>query len=157
MPHPTIQQGSNDKAAVELAQTRLNQRKVVAPPLKVDGDFGPKTLAAVQAYQTARKAPLPLALSPDFNLIVDGVVGLRTWFRLDPELVKRHSHNLYVKFLQELLNLKGAAPKLAVDSDFGPLTEAAVKKFQQNHQDFEGHPLAVDGVVGIRTWAALNS
>ena len=156
MPHPTIQEGSKGPA-VKLAQTRLNQRKVVNPPLSIDGEFGALTKAAVDADQKARSGNVPLALSPDFNLNRDDIVGLRTWFRLDPEVIKLHSHNLYVKFCQELLNLNGATPKLAVDSAFGALTEAAVKKFQQTHQDFEGHPLAVDGIVGIRTWAALNS
>jgi peptidoglycan hydrolase-like protein with peptidoglycan-binding domain len=157
MPHPTIQNGSTGDD-VKLAQTRLNQRKVVTPPLAVDGKFGPLTEAAVKKYQTDRKAPLPLALAPDFDLTVDGVVGLNTWQRLDPELVKRHSHNIYVKLLQELLKLAGENPG-PIDSAFGPLTEAAVKKFQQNpaHKDFNGNPLVVDGIVGIRTWAALNS
>ena len=38
---------------------------------------------------------------------------------------------------------------LVVDGDFGPVTETAVKEFQQ------GAGLAVDGVVGPLTWAAL--
>jgi peptidoglycan hydrolase-like protein with peptidoglycan-binding domain len=155
MAHPTIQLNSTGDT-VELAQTRLNQRKVVTPPLNVDGKFGPKTEAAVKTYQTDRKAPKPLALPPDFDLTVDGVVGLNTWRRLDPELVKRHSHGIFVKLLQELLKLAGENPG-PIDSDFGPLTEAAVKKFQQANKDFNGTQLVVDGIVGIRTWAALKS
>ena len=155
MSHPTIQQGSQGDL-VKLAQTRLNQRKVVTPPLNVDGDFGPKTLAAVKTYQTDRSIGKPLALS--FPLIVDGIVGGDTWFRLDPEVVKRGSHSLTVKLLQELLKAAGAAfDPGPIDSDFGPLTEAAVKKFQQANKDFDGNPLVVDGIVGIRTWAALKS
>ena len=38
---------------------------------------------------------------------------------------------------------------LVVDGNFGPVTETAVKEFQQ------GAGLAVDGVVGPLTWAAL--
>ncbi|HTJ74410.1 MAG TPA: peptidoglycan-binding protein [Acidimicrobiales bacterium] len=38
---------------------------------------------------------------------------------------------------------------LVVDGVFGPLTETAVKEFQ------EGAGLAVDGIVGPNTWAAL--
>src|SRR3974390_827529 len=111
MPHATIQEGSKGPV-VKFAQTRLNQRKVVATPLAVDGDFGALTKAAVDADQKARSGNVPLALSPDFNLNRDDIVGLRTWFRLDPEVIKLHSHNLYVKFCQELLNLNGTMPKL---------------------------------------------
>ena len=38
---------------------------------------------------------------------------------------------------------------LAVDGVFGPITETAVKEFQ------EGAGLVVDGIVGPATWAAL--
>ncbi|MGI9023416.1 MAG: peptidoglycan-binding domain-containing protein, partial [Acidimicrobiales bacterium] len=50
--------------------------------------------------------------------------------------------------LQHILNTLLLGP-LAVDGQFGPKTEAAVKKFQQNQG------LVVDGVVGALTWAAL--
>ncbi|MBW4584469.1 peptidoglycan-binding protein [Aetokthonos hydrillicola Thurmond2011] len=39
---------------------------------------------------------------------------------------------------------------LAVDGIFGPKTEAAVKDFQKSHG------LVVDGIVGPKTWAALE-
>lgn len=48
-----------------------------------------------------------------------------------------------VKELQRLLNLE------PVDGIFGPLTELAVKEFQ------EDHGLTVDGLVGNATWEAL--
>ncbi|MBE9223883.1 peptidoglycan-binding protein [Phormidium sp. LEGE 05292] len=54
-----------------------------------------------------------------------------------------------VKYLQQLLNKKGYS--LKVDGDFGPHTVAAVKQFQKSHG------LAVDGVVGPKTWNALLS
>jgi peptidoglycan hydrolase-like protein with peptidoglycan-binding domain len=151
MAHPTIQKGSQGEA-VKLAQTRLKQRAYDLGP--IDGIFGPKTEAAVKAYQTDRHPPKPLTVS--FPLAIDGVVGPKTWFRLDPEQLKVGAHGDAVKLLQELLKLAGFDPG-QVDSKFGPKTEAAVKAFQKVHNDFDGHPLKVDGIVGIRTWAALKS
>jgi peptidoglycan hydrolase-like protein with peptidoglycan-binding domain len=43
------------------------------------------------------------------------------------------------------MNQRQADP-IAVDGDFGPLTEAAVREFQQSRD------IAVDGVVGPMTW-----
>lgn len=52
-----------------------------------------------------------------------------------------------VRTLQDLLRARGQS--VAVDGVFGPLTDAAVRGFQQT----EG--LAVDGIVGPHTWGAL--
>jgi peptidoglycan hydrolase-like protein with peptidoglycan-binding domain len=43
------------------------------------------------------------------------------------------------------MNLRQAAP-IAVDGDFGPLTEQAVREFQL------GQGIEVDGIVGPITW-----
>lgn len=53
-----------------------------------------------------------------------------------------------VKYLQARLNAHGA--KLKEDGNFGPVTLAAVKAFQK------AKGLTADGVVGAKTWAALN-
>ena len=50
--------------------------------------------------------------------------------------------------LQHMLNDLHVGP-LEVDGQFGPKTEAAVKKFQGNLG------LQVDGVVGAKTWTDL--
>jgi peptidoglycan hydrolase-like protein with peptidoglycan-binding domain len=52
--------------------------------------------------------------------------------------------------LQNLLKRAGV-PVGPVDGDFGPMTTAAVKRFQTSRG------LPVDGVVGARTWAALRA
>jgi peptidoglycan hydrolase-like protein with peptidoglycan-binding domain len=56
-----------------------------------------------------------------------------------------------VKRLQLMLNDRGGFPALVVDGAFGPLTETAVKHYQQNEN------LTVDGVVGKQTWTSLLS
>ena len=51
---------------------------------------------------------------------------------------------LHVQGLQHLLHIYP-------DGKFGPLTEEAVKEFQ------EAHGLVADGIVGAKTWAALKA
>jgi peptidoglycan hydrolase-like protein with peptidoglycan-binding domain len=133
--HPTISRGSRGDA-VKLAQTRLHDRYYDPGPR--DGIFGPKTLKAVKFYQGDRP------------LQVDGVVGPRTWRRLDPPTIRTGAKGDAVRLLQHLLDdyLYDPGP---IDGDFGPKTEHAVKEFQK---DFS---LEVDGIVGRRTWAGLGS
>jgi peptidoglycan hydrolase-like protein with peptidoglycan-binding domain len=64
-------------------------------------------------------------------------------------VLRRGAKGENVKRLQSLLRSHGS-PSLVVDGDFGPATEAAVRHFQSEHK------LAVDGVVGPQTWAALT-
>lgn len=63
--------------------------------------------------------------------------------------LRRGSTGNDVKHLQKTLNGLGYGP-LAVDGILGPTTEAAVKKFQGNFN------LTVDGIVGPRTWTSLQ-
>ena len=63
--------------------------------------------------------------------------------------IRSGSTGTYVKKAQEYLNKHGAS--LNVDSVFGALTLAAVKKFQKEKG------LDVDGVVGPKTWVALEA
>lgn len=76
-----------------------------------------------------------------------GAVQLKAAAR-DP-LLRRGSHGPSVVKLQQLLARHGSDPG-GVDGDFGPLTQAAVRRFQAAHR------LEVDGVVGPRTWGALE-
>ncbi len=68
--------------------------------------------------------------------------------RLDGE-VRRGGGGPDVRRVQEWLTLDGFA--VAIDEDFGPATEAAVRRFQQ------ARGLDVDGVVGEATFAALTA
>ena len=62
--------------------------------------------------------------------------------------IRRGSTGSYVSQVQSQLNATIGAG-LAVDGDFGPKTEAAVKSFQSSRG------LSVDGIVGPLTWGAL--
>lgn len=63
-------------------------------------------------------------------------------------ILRRGSTDEEVKFLQNLLNYYYYS--LAVDGVFGQRTEAVVKAFQKSRG------LRADGVVGRKTWEALQ-
>lgn len=73
--HPRLARGS-EGADVETLQGRLNDEGVADPALDPDGKFGRLTDAAVRTFQARH------------GLLVDGIVGLRTWGVLD-ELDRR--------------------------------------------------------------------
>ena len=65
--------------------------------------------------------------------------------------IRRGSKGKYVTLAQTALINKGYdLGKYGADGDYGPATEAAVKKFQQDHG------LTQDGVIGPATWDALD-
>lgn len=59
-----------------------------------------------------------------------------------------------VRRIQHRLNEWGTGP-IDEDGDFGLKTAAALRLFQARGLDREGRPLAIDGVIGPRTWEAL--
>ncbi len=147
---PTLRSGSRGTAVVDL------QRRLAAAgfnPGPADGSFGPKTLAAVKAFQAAR------------GLEVDGIVGPKTWGKLlaapatspsgasgttgSGPTLRKGARGQAVTKLQQRLNQLGFGCGSA-DGVFGPKTLSAVKAFQSARH------LAVDGVVGPKTWAALG-
>lgn len=78
-----------------------------------------------------------------------------------PEPVKptlrRGSTGPYVVELQkDLMQLGYDVGKTGADGKFGKNTEKAVKAFQSEHKDRDGKPLKVDGIVGEKTWGALD-
>jgi peptidoglycan hydrolase-like protein with peptidoglycan-binding domain/DNA invertase Pin-like site-specific DNA recombinase len=130
-------------ARVRALQSRLLHAGESPGP--IDGRFGPLTEAAVVTFQRRQ------------GLTVDGIVGR------DTQAAVRRAVKLLapgagygapngsrrVRVLQRRLRLAGehAGP---VDGRFGPLTEAAVIRFQRR----EG--LTVDGTVGDVTMGALK-
>lgn len=70
----------------------------------------------------------------------------------DLPLLRLGSEGWQVKRLQRLLREQGVLPVEAkIDGDFGPITEAAVKAFQ------ELNDLNPDGIVGPLSWQALRA
>lgn len=141
--NPTLRQGARGPA-VSLLQQKLRAHGF---NVSVDGAFGPNTAAAVRAFQQARR------------LGVDGVVGPNTWNALNAAApstggggatptLRQGARGAAVSQLQNRLRAHGY--NVSVDGDFGPATANAVRSFQR------AKGLGVDGVVGPRTWAALN-
>jgi hypothetical protein len=114
---------------VQILQHLLRAR---GSGLKVDGVFGVVTEEAVRRFQGTQ------------GIVIDGVVGPVTWSRLFIT-VRRGNTGEAVKGVQVRMNLRQADP-IPVDGDFGPLTEQAVREFQQSQA------LEVDGIVGPITW-----
>lgn len=135
------------KQGASSPEVEYLQRQLLAAgfnPGKVDGLFGPKTKAAVMAFQRAR------------GLEVDGIAGPRLWAALDVQrgsgqrpVLKRGLSEPVVEVIQKMLMAHGFDPG-TVDGIFGPKTERAVMAFQRTMG------LEADGVVGPKTWSALS-
>lgn len=70
----------------------------------------------------------------------------------DAPTLKRGSKGQKVKDLQtKLVSLGYSVGSYGIDGDFGKATEAAVKQFQRDHD------LTPDGIVGPKTYAALET
>lgn len=145
-PLPALLREGDSSLAVESVQRSLDLIGFTIGG--IDGDFGPVTDSAVRAFQA------------DNGLVVDGIVGPQTLAafhtalttaraRAVPTMVLRQGdRGSEVTVLQELLTSAGQSPG-AADGIFGPRTQEAVFAFQS------ASGIAVDGIVGRQTWAAL--
>ena len=71
--------------------------------------------------------------------------------------IRKGNMGALVKELQTILSKLGYDLGICgVDGDFGIATQNAVKEFQRTHKDENGKALVVDGVVGQKTWTALE-
>jgi peptidoglycan hydrolase-like protein with peptidoglycan-binding domain len=110
--------------------------------VRIDGNFGYLTEAAVKAFQRQHE------------LRIDGCVGLKTWAALKTAIQPgtrrlRQGHTgADVAELQGLLRING----YTVDRNgiFCPTTQNCVHHFQQEHK------LRDDGVVDAVTWSILR-
>ena len=86
---------------------------------------------------------------------IDGAVDATTWRALIIT-VREGSTGPAVRAVQDQVNFRNNrnGHTLTVDGIFGPMTQAAVRAFQQGVAfDVRGFP--VDGTVGPLTWQAL--
>jgi peptidoglycan hydrolase-like protein with peptidoglycan-binding domain len=140
MAEPVLKKGSTDPAVKDLQEAL---KTLGFDPGPADGIFGEQTENAVKQFQQARGIP------------VDGVVGRVTWINID-EADQSHpvltlgSTGLPVRRLQSRMSAVGFDMG-GVDGRFGPKTDAAVRKLQQ---DFN---LTVDGIVGQQTWQVVDA
>ena len=105
-------------------------------------------------------APLPDAPSPpsDTDLSKQPYPGVVVRVNHpDPVVVMLLQRRLHQLGCWSAIDARGRMVPPPIDGDFGPGTLAAVKLFQARTFDSDGKALAVDGVVGRSTWAALFS
>jgi peptidoglycan hydrolase-like protein with peptidoglycan-binding domain len=137
---PTISIGATGHDVRRL-QRIFVMMKTLAPN-DITGNFGQTTEQAVKDFQQGA------------GLAVDGIVGPATWQALpaDPDtpVLSRGASGSVVAALQKGLKKYGTPPTDpgAIDGDFGPKTESAVKAYQQDRG------VHVDGIVGDQTWWA---
>ena len=140
MAEPVLKQGAKGPEVRDLQEALKALRQDPGP---IDGIFGARTASAVKAFQQARDIP------------VDGIVGRVTWINIDEAdqsepVLRVGSSGLPVRRLQSRMSAVGFDTG-GVDGRFSQRTEAAVKDLQQRSH------LAVDGVVGSKTWAVVNA
>ena len=130
----TIRRGDRGEA-VKTAQQLLYHKGYEAG--NADSIFGENTEKAVRALQK------------NYGIAVDGIIGPDTWDSLEVDgVLKQGARGPKVRGLQNELNARGFQAGTA-DGIFCSKTQAAVKALQK------AGGIAVDGIVGPDTWAAL--
>jgi peptidoglycan hydrolase-like protein with peptidoglycan-binding domain len=131
----TVLRPGSSGAAVKVLQRALGG-------LAVDGSYGPRTTAAVKAFQKTHR------------LATTGVTDTKVWKALERRdypllayrstVLRRGSTGSAVVVLQKAL-------RITADGQFGPKTEGAVKALQGRAR------IARTGVVASLTWQALEA
>ena len=72
-------------------------------------------------------------------------------------ILKKGSTGEDVKYIQNcLISLNYSCGASGADGNFGSNTEKAVISYQKNHKDINNNRLSVDGIVGKKTWNAIE-
>lgn len=128
----------NTDTSVLRLQKALNQLKITdkfGRSLDEDNIIGPATTSAVEKFQRI------------VGIISTGMATSRTWSAINQILSKRlvqgnQTSGAIIRYLQYRVGAD-------VDGIFGPQTEGAIKRFQQQNG------LTADGIVGPITWQQL--
>lgn len=131
------EEGNKDKSILRLQQA-LNRLKITDKnnkPLAEDNNMGSATSSATEKFQRI------------VGVLPTGMANNTTWDAVNQILAKRvvqgtHASGVIIRYLQYRT---GADP----DGIYGPNTEAAIKKFQQQNG------LTADGIIGAMTWQKL--
>lgn len=131
-PWPLVKQGSSQATnwRVLAAQHLLRAHGATIVP---DGIFGPASGGAVSAYQQTLRA-----------VEISSTLGQLDWPAIIVD-IREGDTGEAVRALQTLL-----PGELTVDGEFGPVTDAAVREYQQMFAP------PADGIVGPVTWQSLT-
>jgi peptidoglycan hydrolase-like protein with peptidoglycan-binding domain len=145
-PATTTEHAISINAESEGRQVELVQR---ALGIAADGIYGPATEAAVRSFQSAHGLTADGIVGPETSAAMRSgtraVAASTTGVRSDAVDISEEGEGggNSVSRLQYALHLP-------TDGNFGPETEAAVRRLQARHG------LTVDGVVGPATWEVLG-
>ena len=154
----TLKAGMKDDDQVRALQLALKVKLGLGDDFKIDGSYGPATIAAVKRFQKEQ------------GLKEDGIAGAQTQAKLSGVLLGKkevtNKSTAYVvagktlkagmkdddqvRALQLALKVKlGLGDDFKIDGSYGPATIAAVKRFQKEQG------LKEDGIAGAQTQAKL--
>jgi peptidoglycan hydrolase-like protein with peptidoglycan-binding domain len=140
-----LQQGSKGPEVVDLQYLLIHRGQIPAAEVTTDGNFGPRTKAAVIKFQKNK------------GLTPDGVVGALTWKAIGPvwpqapgDFLREGDRGEAVRQLQAGLLSKRIGNVGVADGVFGPKTKAAVLEVQNSGIQDTNRA----GVVGLFTYSA---
>lgn len=156
-------------ADIATIQAKLNEMGA-SPQLTVDGVSGPKTLAAIKSFQSSHGiepdgivGPITLGALGLGGIVSKGTAkgwadeepaeqpGTATGIRITEDTTPVKTGKSDIATIQAKLNALGWKPPLAVDGIIGPKTKAAIEAFQSTQN------IEPNAVLGQATVQALST